>query len=78
LELEPPDLTPQADARLHRLLAQRAVDEMAPEHERDSAVLMPIILKRARIEAAEKSEADRILHEKEVVMVSVPTAVPTA
>jgi len=78
LELEPPDLTPQADARLHRLLAQRAVDETAPEHERDSAILMPIILKRARIEAAEKSEADRILHEKEVVMVSVPTAVPTA
>src|SRR6478752_3924616 len=55
LELEPPDLTPDADARLHHLLAQRAKDA-ASEHERDSAVLMPIILKRARVETAEKTE----------------------
>jgi hypothetical protein len=76
LELEPPDLTPDADARLHKLLEQRAVDAVS-EHERESAVMMPIILKRARVETAEKTEADRILHEKEVVLVSVPTTVAT-
>ena len=76
LELEPPDLTPDADARLHELLAQRAIDAES-EHERDSAVMMPIILKRARIEAARKTEADRILNEKDVVLVSVPTTIAT-
>ena len=72
LELEPPDLTAKADARLHELLAQRATDAES-EHERDSAVMMPIVLKRARIEAAAKTEANRLLQEKEVVLVSVPT-----
>jgi hypothetical protein len=76
LELEPPDLTKEADARLHKLLLQRSTDKTIPQHERDSAMMLPVILKRARLEAEQRKEADRVLHEKDVVLVSVPNAVP--